>query len=299
MVVGWWRPRRALAVGFVAGLFLFVGIFAHGQFMPSVGSFGGYAPSFGNGGSNEILEGRIVSHLKSITVKDAKLVAIFHVTENEKEVVFRSIRDQLMLFIGQFPFRWKILFEQRARGDICSSRISFFLVSNVFRESKQVSTAPKDDFKTRVEIDQEVKRTRATGVPEIHQYGPSAVWQFLKVCEFPVRVTKTDGWLLANLKRIGLLDDRISHGGYLLMSEASVDDGGNHSRARDESCSFLPTDLEFPISFLLGAMLIIAGGRVCWYAWDVDSDFAAFALVLVGWVFLDGGLLLIFVTLGV
>lgn len=110
------------------------------------------------------------------------------------------------------------------------------------------------------------------------------------------------GRLYRGFSSAGLLNNRISHGGYLLMREASIDDSRDDSRTRQDRSPFLPEDLPMPVSLLLGAMLIVGGARVCWYAWDIAETgchSGAFAIILAGWILLDGGLLLILVTLGV
>jgi hypothetical protein len=96
--------------------------------------------------------------------------------------------------------------------------------------------------------------------------------------------------------------DGILHRGYLLMRKTSVDDGRCYSRARQTRDYFLPKDLILPVSLLFGAMLVIVGGRVYWTAWDfagAGRHSCAFAVLITGWILLDGGLLLILVTLGV
>jgi hypothetical protein len=95
------------------------------------------------------------------------------------------------------------------------------------------------------------------------------------------------------------LNRGIGHLSNLLVGEVSIHSGHEYGQASDNRRSFLPADLELPVSLLFGAMLIVVGEWTCWRAWDFDSDSAAFALVFAGWIVLDGGHLLILVTLGV
>jgi hypothetical protein len=103
-------------------------------------------------------------------------------------------------------------------------------------------------------------------------------------------------------RRGGLLDNRIVHGGDLLMSETGINRGGQEGKSSKDGSPSRPKDLLLPIRLLFGAMLIGVGGPTCFRAFDVagtGSFLHANLILFAGWILLDGGALLVFVTLGV